>query len=115
MLQCDVGIDEIDRFTLERLESTCTVLGLFDDWDCSIAEHQLYPGDTLALYTDGLTETFNDAGEEFGEYGLTESLRRHRKLPPGAMIAAILADVQRFSHLEQHDDVTLLIARCGAP
>jgi serine phosphatase RsbU (regulator of sigma subunit) len=98
--------------TLERLESTCTVLGLFDDWKCSIAEYQFYPGDTLMLYTDGLTETFNEAGEEFGEYGLTESLRRYRKMSPNGMMRAILGDVQNFSHLEQHDDITLLIAKC---
>jgi serine phosphatase RsbU (regulator of sigma subunit) len=98
--------------TLERLESTCTVLGLFDDWKCLIAEYQFYPGDTLMLYTDGLTETFNEAGEEFGEYGLTESLRRYRKMSPNGMMRAILGDVQNFSHLEQHDDITLLIAKC---
>ena len=45
--------------TLERLDSTCTVLGLFKEWDCSIGERQLFPGDTLALYTDGITEAFN--------------------------------------------------------
>src|SRR5579872_6153745 len=53
--------------TLERLHSTATVLGLFKEWDCSIGERRLLSGDTLALYTDGVTEAFNDAGEEFGE------------------------------------------------
>src|SRR5205823_2079267 len=51
--------------SLERLESTCTVLGLFREWDCSVEECRLYWGDTLALYTDGVTEAFNDRGEEF--------------------------------------------------
>ena len=64
---------------LERLASTCTVLGLFKEWDCAVAERRLFPGDTLALYTDGITESFNDAGEEFGEHRLVESLRRHRE------------------------------------
>ena len=44
---------------LERLDSTCPVLGLFQAWDCSIDERLLCPGDTLALYTDGVTEAFN--------------------------------------------------------
>ena len=35
---------------MERLESTSTVLGLFERWDCAIEERQLDPGDTLALY-----------------------------------------------------------------
>src|SRR5580765_7252407 len=52
---------------LERLDSTCTVMGLFKDWDCAMAECSLLAGDTLALYTDGITESFNSAGEEFGE------------------------------------------------
>src|SRR5437899_1650684 len=43
--------------TLERLDSTCTVLGLFEQWDCSIEERQIFAGDTLALYTDGITES----------------------------------------------------------
>ena len=100
--------------TIERLESTCTVLGLFDKWECSIDERRLYPGDTLAIYTDGCTESFNDAGEEFGESGLTESLRRHCKLSPSDMVSAILSEVQGHSPQEQHDDITLLVAKCTA-
>ncbi len=38
---------------VEHLEPTCTVLGLFNQWECSVAEVQLTPGDTLVLYTDG--------------------------------------------------------------
>ena len=48
--------------TLVRLDSTCTVLGLFKEWNCSIAECVLLSGDTLTLYTDGITESFNAAG-----------------------------------------------------
>jgi serine phosphatase RsbU (regulator of sigma subunit) len=62
--------------TLERLDSSSTVLGLFPDWDCLIAESQLFPGDTLALYTAGITDSFNDGGEDFGEERLIEALRR---------------------------------------
>ena len=99
--------------TLDRLASTCTVLGLFEDWKCSIGESSLLPGDTLALYTDGVTEAFNDRGEDFGEQKLVDSLRRHRDLRPRALLDAILDDVKRFSPHEQHDDITLMIARCG--
>jgi serine phosphatase RsbU (regulator of sigma subunit)/catechol 2,3-dioxygenase-like lactoylglutathione lyase family enzyme len=99
--------------TLDRLASTCTVLGLFEDWKCSIGESRLLPGDILALYTDGVTEAFNDRGEDFGEQKLVDSLRRHRDLRPRALLDAILEDVKRFSPHEQHDDITLMIARCG--
>ncbi len=51
---------------VEWLRSTCTVMGLFEDWRCEIAEVRLCPGDTLVLYTDGITEATNADGEEFG-------------------------------------------------
>jgi len=96
----------------ERLDSTATVLGLFREWDCSIGEYRLHPGDTLALYTDGVTETMTEAGEEFGEHGLIDALQRHRALSPLAMLRSIVDEVQQFSPLEQHDDITLIVAKC---
>jgi serine phosphatase RsbU (regulator of sigma subunit)/catechol 2,3-dioxygenase-like lactoylglutathione lyase family enzyme len=98
--------------TLDRLGSTCTVLGLFKDWDCAIEESTLCSGDTLVLYTDGVTEAFH-GGEEFGEQRLIESLRRHRDQRPQGLLDAILDDVKQFSSHEQHDDITLLVAKCN--
>jgi serine phosphatase RsbU (regulator of sigma subunit) len=97
---------------VERLGSTATLVGIFEEWDCSIAECQLTAGDSLALYTDGITESFNDAGEEFGEQRLIEALRRYRDLAPRAVIASIVEEVQRFSPHEQWDDITLIVAKC---
>ena len=96
--------------TLERLDSTATVLGLFKEWDCSLEERLLLPGDILALYTDGVTESFNAVGDEFGEGRLVEALRRHRALPPSALLGAIVDEVRQFSPHEQHDDTTLILA-----
>jgi serine phosphatase RsbU (regulator of sigma subunit)/catechol 2,3-dioxygenase-like lactoylglutathione lyase family enzyme len=97
--------------SLGRLESTSTVLGLFDEWDCTLKEQQLFPGDTLVLYTDGATESFNDAGEEFGDRRLIESLQSHRTLAPSALIDAVVSDVQKFNPQEQQDDITLIVGR----
>ncbi len=97
--------------SLELLNSTATVLGLFEEWDCSIEESRIYPGDLLVLYTDGITESFNAATEEFGEQRLVEALRRNRELPPSALLTAIVDEVRNFSPLEQHDDITLIVAR----
>jgi serine phosphatase RsbU (regulator of sigma subunit) len=96
---------------LERLHSTCPVLGLFKEWDCCIEERRLRPGDTLALYTDGVTEAFNDAEEEYGEQRLVEALRLHRGQPSQAVVASIVDDVRQFSPREQYDDITLIVAR----
>jgi serine phosphatase RsbU (regulator of sigma subunit) len=97
---------------LERLRSTATVLGLFEDWECATGERQLLPGDTLALYTDGITETFNDAEEEFGEDRLLEALRRHRERPTAELLKSMVEDVRQFSPKEQQDDITLIVAKC---
>jgi serine phosphatase RsbU (regulator of sigma subunit) len=97
---------------IERLDSTSTVLGLFKEWDCTIGERRLYAGDTLALYTDGITESFNDVEEEYGEQRLIEALQRHRGLSSQALMTSVVDDVRQFSPHEQHDDVTLIVAKC---
>jgi sigma-B regulation protein RsbU (phosphoserine phosphatase) len=97
---------------VERLGSTCTVMGLFEDWHCEIAEVQLAPGDMLVLYTDGVTEAANADGEEFGESRLLATLGSNFHLPVGPLLQAIVEAVQQFSRgSEQQDDITLVIAR----
>ena len=98
--------------TMERLDSTATVLGAFEEWDCEIEERQILPGDTFALFTDGVTESFNAAGDEFGLQRLTEVLQRQRELCCKDLLACILEEVRKFSPHEQHDDITLIVARC---
>jgi serine phosphatase RsbU (regulator of sigma subunit)/catechol 2,3-dioxygenase-like lactoylglutathione lyase family enzyme len=97
--------------TLERLDSTSTVLGLFPEWDCMLSETQLFPGDTLALYTDGVSDSFNEAGEDFGEQRLIAALRKHQELSPQRMLCAIVDEVRQFSPSEQHDDITMIVAK----
>jgi serine phosphatase RsbU (regulator of sigma subunit)/catechol 2,3-dioxygenase-like lactoylglutathione lyase family enzyme len=96
----------------ERLSSTATLLGLFRDWDCSIGECQLKPGDTLALYTDGITEAYNDQGEEFGESSLIDRLQQHRDAPCQDSLTAITHEVRALNSNEQHDDITMILAKC---
>lgn len=102
-----------DDGNVERLESTATVLGFEEEWGCEIAETQLAPGDTLVLYTDGVTEAVNDNGEEFGEHGLIELLHAYRRLPPSALLRSVVRGVQQFAGNEFQDDVTLVAARCA--
>src|SRR5215813_4843188 len=98
--------------TLERLESTSTVMGLFERWDCAIEGRQLYPGDTLMLYTDGATESSNLAGEEFGEERLLEALKQNREFHSQQLLAALMDQLRQFSPCEQADDITLIAAKC---
>ncbi len=96
------------------LDSTCTVLGLFEHWQAQVAEVALAPGDTLVLYTDGVTEAPNADGEEFGEQRLLDALVGKENLPVAQLMQSVFDEVQHFSHGEQQDDITLVIARCVA-
>ncbi len=98
--------------SLEKLDSTATVLGLFKAWDCSVGECHFSPGDRLVLYTDGVTESCNARGDEFGEQGLIEAMRRFWDSPPQELLTSIAGDLKKFSAQEQFDDITLVVARC---
>jgi serine phosphatase RsbU (regulator of sigma subunit)/catechol 2,3-dioxygenase-like lactoylglutathione lyase family enzyme len=98
--------------TVEWLHSTGTVLGLFKDWDSPAVECKLSPDDTLVLYTDGVTESMSAAGEEFGQERLVEMVRRYRTTPAQSMVRSIVTDLEGFSSGEQHDDITLIVAKC---
>jgi len=101
-----------DGGELERLESTATVLGRFPRWECSIGETSLFAGDTLALYTDGVTEPGSADGEEFGEHRLLNCLKRHRDLSASDIVSAVIDEVRRYTPHEQQDDITLIVAKC---
>jgi serine phosphatase RsbU (regulator of sigma subunit)/catechol 2,3-dioxygenase-like lactoylglutathione lyase family enzyme len=97
--------------SLQRLDSTATVLGVFKEWDCAMEECRLLPGDTLALYTDGITEAFNQDEEEFGEARLVEALRRNCGRCSQDLLGSIVEEVRWFSPQEQNDDITLIVAK----
>jgi len=97
---------------IERLHATATVLGMFEEWHSPTVECQLAPGDLFALYTDGVTEAFNESEEEFGEARFIAALQRSSTLPPQAILSAVIDEIKLFSPHEQHDDITLIVARC---
>jgi serine phosphatase RsbU (regulator of sigma subunit) len=95
----------------ERLGATATVLGLFEEWDCTVAELQLATGDILVMYTDGISEASPNAEDEFGEQRLIDATRNGRERSADEILAAIISEVQDFSQGEQADDMTLIVAR----
>jgi serine phosphatase RsbU (regulator of sigma subunit)/predicted enzyme related to lactoylglutathione lyase len=97
--------------TRQKLDSTGTLLGLFKQWDCAIEECTLEPGDLLALYTDGITEASDNDGKEFGEECLIERLRQHRDQTCELALEAITQEVRRLNPTDQHDDITLILAK----
>jgi serine phosphatase RsbU (regulator of sigma subunit) len=97
---------------VERLESTGTVIGLFENLNCDVEERELQPGDTLVLFTDGVTESCDMHGEEFGEGRLLETLGRSLSEPTDRLLRSVVNEIQTFSPFEQHDDITLIVAKC---
>jgi sigma-B regulation protein RsbU (phosphoserine phosphatase) len=76
------------------------------------ARLDLQPGDALLLYTDGLTEAFSAAGEEFGEPRLTAALAGAKGGEAAAVADHCIAAVEAFSGgAAQSDDMTCLVAR----
>jgi CheY-like chemotaxis protein len=96
---------------VERLDANATVLGLFSDWECSLAAVQLEIGDVLSIHTDGITETAGDSGEEFGDARLLETLRKNRGGEAAQILQHVEDAVEQFRLGEQTDDMTLVIAR----
>jgi serine phosphatase RsbU (regulator of sigma subunit)/catechol 2,3-dioxygenase-like lactoylglutathione lyase family enzyme len=95
-----------------RLEATGTVLGLFADWECTVSEVPVRPGDLFVLYTDGVTEAYDSDEVEFGEDRLLAAIARHRQLPAAEIAAAIAEEVRAFSAGQApHDDITLIVAK----
>lgn len=96
---------------VERLDATGTVLGLFEKWDCEMGERTIKSGDIFALYTDGITESFDAHEQEFGEARLLATLSRNQALCAHEMIDAVVSEVGKFSPSEQRDDITMIIAK----
>ncbi len=97
---------------VDRLQGSATVLGMFEPWECSLAETQLQPGDLRVIYSDGVSEAQSDDGEFFGEERLLEAIRAHQHLPVSELVETLARTVVIFSGREQEDDITLVVARC---
>ena len=97
---------------IRRLVSTTTVLGMFLEWESSIEEEMLRPGDLLVIWTDGVTEAPNAQLEEYGEERLVKLIQENRGVPVTQLRALIETSVQEFGGATQVDDITLVIARC---
>ena len=89
------------------------MIGLLPECGYEQGEVQLAQGDLLVAFTDGVSEAMNAAQEEWGEERLMPLLRRARDEPPDTLMATIMAGADAFGHgAPQHDDMTLVVARC---
>ena len=96
----------------DRLRATGMALGVMDDsvWQQKVV--RFFPGDVLLLYTDGVTEAQNNAGNFYGEKRLQEVLRSLGSRPANEILESILSDLKEFlGGSSQQDDVTLIVLR----
>ena len=96
----------------ERLREGGAVLGVFATRNYEMGSAQLSPGDRVILFTDGVTEACNPAGEEFGEARLLCLLQEQHSLSADGLQAKILAAVAEFSGGRWQDDATLVVLVC---
>jgi sigma-B regulation protein RsbU (phosphoserine phosphatase) len=100
---------------VRTLESTGLPIGMFCASPYAASDTRLAPGDTLLLYTDGVPETHDAAGREYGVGRLREVLGDVAGAAPDAVADAILDDVTAFrGAAPPTDDLTLLVLRRSA-
>ena len=91
-----------------RIESTGLPLGMFREAEFSATRLQLEEGDTLFLYTDGLSEA-RSADDEYGVDRISQLVRQQAGRQPAELITACLSDLNAFADASLHsDDLTLL-------
>ena len=96
----------------ERVQTSGTWLGVVPDIRRVTHDQQIWlePGDCLALYTDGLTEATNDAGQQFGVERVCAEIERLGAATPREIVRALLARVREFAPTPS-DDITAVVAR----
>jgi len=93
-----------------RLEATAMPMGIVEEAKFVVASDQLEPGDTLVIYTDGVSEAQNTASELFGRQRLRETVTAHAGEGCAAIHYAIQEAVAAFTEgAAQTDDITLLV------
>ncbi len=97
---------------VEQLPGSDLILCISPSAQYHLHEIDLGPGDLLALYSDGVTEARNAAGEEFGEQGLATFLARWKEEPCQEIIHSLARHVRLWcDNAAFHDDFTIVLVR----
>ncbi|HYB95592.1 MAG TPA: SpoIIE family protein phosphatase [Vicinamibacterales bacterium] len=97
---------------LRRIECGGMPVGLFEMAPYSCDTLEMRPGDTMVLYSDGVTEAHNVAGEEFGEARMVEVMKATHGQPATVVLDSLITAVKTFAHgAEQYDDVTAMVVK----
>ena len=95
-----------------RLDTGGIILGMFEQAAFDEETIHLQSGEMVVVFSDGVSEALNDAGDEFGDERLLDLIDRHRHLSPQGLLEALMAGLRDFcGRAVQNDDVTLMIVR----
>jgi phosphoserine phosphatase RsbU/P len=94
---------------VRSIKATGLPIGVFSNQEFSATNLQLDPGDSLLLYTDGLSEACNSSGDEYGIERLTKLVGNGQQVSPRAMINRCLEDLKKFqARAAKIDDLTMM-------
>src|SRR5204862_7712006 len=98
--------------SLERLSEGGLLLGVLDDAQYTCGTVELHPGDMLVTYSDGITESLNNRGEEFGYARLEAQMRQARAASADSVLFSVLGAVQDFAGTRPLvDDMSLAVVQ----
>jgi len=99
-----------------RLETGGTLIGAFPHAVFERGAVQLEPGDTIVLYSDGVSEAMNTAGEEFGEDRIRTTVTTLLEQEPQRVLDGLFASLRDFTrNAASHDDMTAVVVRYVDP
>jgi sigma-B regulation protein RsbU (phosphoserine phosphatase) len=95
---------------VKHIHATGLPLGMFAKSPYTVQSMRLEPGDSLLLYTDGISEARNDKGAEYGVKRLSSVAGERHGWVPQELLAACMRDIERYSTgTKQTDDQTLMV------
>ncbi len=103
----DPGIDSFDELNGRGLP-----LGVFEDSNYQTITHKIKPGQIIAIGTDGIWETTNAEGQQFGKERFKDVIQDHPSESAAEILTRVINEVDGFAgKSEKSDDVTLVIIK----
>ncbi len=97
---------------IEKLTRTGIALGIIENQELSERTIRIDPGESVLLYTDGLTEAFSPDGDLFGEPRLMETVRQDAVTSAKTLLDTIDKEISDFQNSQPlSDDLTMLVVR----
>ncbi|MCZ8155047.1 MAG: SpoIIE family protein phosphatase [Leptospira sp.] len=99
---------------IEEVDSGGVILGIAEDISRfkNEVEIDIRPKDTILMFTDGVTEAYNEQEEQFGELALKEFFKRMIAKEPKQILEGIYSEIKTFmKSKDQHDDITMVSIR----